>query len=448
MKNVILIFSILLPLCFFMLSNAQEIQIPIDEESNLEYINSELEKELGLFKEYNNFKEARLFQISDTSFVLEISYRPEDKLLRARLPLSATEAQEFKQKVMNRIEKEAPSTILDQEGRTKLIVGSTTLAFGYYGWVIPVAFEADDSKTAVALYMLTSGVGFYVPFSLTKNIAVTDAAATMSLYGGYRGVLHGISIANLFSKNPPTKVVLLTGMCASIVEGIYGFHIANKLKMTAGTAETIGVGGDFGIGYGLGFAHIAELDDQALWGSILLGSGAGLFIGNLIAQDQNYTRGDSYVLSTSGLLGAYIPIAIIDIAGGEGKSFSTASMIGATLGLWAGTNFVEGKDFSTGHGRLVGLGTLVGGAVGVGLAYLMTSDGDNSGLFLTSSAVGAAGGFWIMYNSFSEKAQTTKADLSWNFSVDPTGLLALTMGERLSITKDKPVPLLNISLRF
>ena len=145
MKNTIFVFLIItLSFCLSKISNAQETQISIDEEGKIEYINSELEQELGLFKEYHNFKEARLFQISDTSYVLEISYRPEDKLLRARLPLSASEVQEFKQKVMNRIEKKAPTTVLDQEGRTKLIVGSTTLSFGYYGWVIPVYFEADD----------------------------------------------------------------------------------------------------------------------------------------------------------------------------------------------------------------------------------------------------------------------------------------------------------------
>jgi hypothetical protein len=447
-KIIFVIFNIFLSLCFFELSNAQEIQIPIDEEGKLEYINSELEKNLGLFKEYPNFIAARLFQIADTSFVLEIFYRPEETLLKKRIPFSVKEISDFKQHVMARIEQIVPESVLDQEGRTKLIVGITTLSLGYYGWAIPVAFEVDDSKLAVALYMLTGGAGFFFPFSITKDIAVTDAAATLSIYGGYRGIVHGIALANVFSKDPSSKAVILSGMVASIVEGICGFHIANSSNMSAGTAEVIGTGGDFGIGYGLGIAHLADLEDQAVWGSILLSSGAGLFVGNSLAKSQPYTRGDAYVLSTAGLLGAYIPLAIVDIAEGEDKAYSTASMVGATIGLWAGHSLVKGKDFTTGQGRLVGLGTMVGGLVGSGLAYLMSSDNDNSVLFLTSSAIGASGGFWIMYNSFAEKAQATKEGLSWNFNIEPAGLLALTMGNKIGMGKKKSLPFLNIDFRF
>lgn len=453
-KKSFFIFILLLFICLIEIISAQEVQIPIDEEGKIEYIDSKLEQKLGLFTEYSNFRKARLFRISDTSFVLEISYQLQEKLLKVRLLLSAEEAKNFQQKVTERIKQKKSEVILDQRGRTTLIIATMTLSLGYYGWAVPVAFDVDDRKLAVAIYMLTSGAGFYIPLSVTSKIPVTDAAATLSLYGGTRGIVHGIFLARLFSKEPSGKEIIASGMLVSIVELLAGFKIANKLNISAGTAETIGVGGDFGLGLGLGAAHLAIFfendNDQAVAGSVLLGSAVGLLGGKLLSNHQPYTRGNSRVLSTAGLLGAYIPLAVVDISGTKNeKAYTAASMLGTVVGLGPGHNLVRGKDFTTGQGNLIKLGQLAGGLLGLGVAYLLSSeDDDNSTLYLTSSSIGAAGGFWWMYRSYAQRSQTSNKGSSLNINIKPEGLFALAMGKRIGHAQETPLPLLTLNFRF
>ena len=347
-KKSFFIFIMLLFICLTEICSAQEVQIPVDNSNKIEYIDAKLEKKLKLFPEYSNFREVRLFQISDTLFVLEISYKPQEKLLKNRIYFSKEETKSFLQKVTERIIQKEPQVVLDQEGRTKLIASTMTLSMGYYGWAIPMALDVDDEKLAVALYMLTSGAGFYIPFSVTKKNPVSDAAATLSLYGGTRGIIHGIALAHLFDEEPLVKEVIASGMLVSITELLAGYSVANKLDISAGTSETISVGGDFGIGLGLGAAHLADFledeNNQAVAGSVLLVSGMGLVGGKMLADHQPYTRGDSYVLSTMGLLGAYIPIAVVDISGTENEKIYTASsMFGALAGLGMGHKLVQEK---------------------------------------------------------------------------------------------------------
>lgn len=407
---------------------AQEVQAPVDEEGKVEYIDAELEAKLGLFSEYENFQEARLFQVSDTTFALEISYQPQDKLFRVRLPLSSEETVNFRRKVTERISERAPQAILNQEGRTKLLIGSLALSLGYYGWAVPVTLEVDDGKTAVALYMLTSGAGFFLPLSATSTINVTDAVATLSLYGATRGIVHGIMLNSFLSGESATaRGAIGFGLLMSLSEAVLGFSVADKSAMSTGTAEAIGiVGGDFGLGLGIGFAGLMDFFEgdqpRPIAASLLLGSGMGMFGGALLANAQPYTRGDAYVVRATGFLGAYTPIAILDIAGvEEGKVYLATSMLGAVGGIGLGHILTKDKDFTTGQGTLITLGELAGGLVGLGFAYLISpSKSPASEVFTMSTSLGAIAGFWITYRSFATDAHKPEGHSSWGIHISPS----------------------------
>jgi len=433
---------------------AQDVQVPIDDEGKLQYIDWRLEQRLGLFPEYTNFQEARLFQTSDEAFILEIYYQPRDRLLRIRRPLSAEQTEEFRHKVTERIRQQAPQVVLDQTGRARLLTGTMALSLGYYGWAVPVALNLDSPKLGVALYMLSSGAGFFIPFSATAGFPVTDGAAALSTYLATRGIAHGILSYHLvLGEETTARGAIAFGMVGSIVEGVLGFRAATRTNMSAGTAEVIGVGGDFGIGWGLGTAHLAgffqEDSRRPAMGSILAGSGVGLLAGRILASREHYTRGDADVLRAAGILGAYAPLAIIDIIGTENeKSYTTASMIGSVLGLAMGHDLVGGKDFSDGDGILITLSEVAGGLAGLGFAYLFSSDGDNSELFLTLSSLGAGGGFWLSYRSLAQGARTLERGSSWNINVAPEGLVALATGKRARPGLETSGPLISIDFRF
>ncbi|MCD4650414.1 MAG: hypothetical protein K8S56_01305 [Candidatus Cloacimonetes bacterium] len=452
MRNILLF--LLLFLCLAEISNAQEVQIPIDKEGRIDYISSKLERKLELFTEYSNFREARLFQITDSTFVLEISYRENGKTVQSRLLFTTSEAEIFQQKVTDSLEAKKPGEAFNQDGRTKLIVGSMALSLGYYGWAVPAICEVSDAKGATALYMLTSSAGFDIPFASTSNIPVTDAAATLNLYGKTRGIAHGTALSFLFSDDPSFQGVLATGMLASITEGFVGFHVASNTNMSAGTAMTIGIGGDYGMALGLGAAHLLDFIDnnesQAIAGSVLLGAGLGLWSGKRLSDNQPYTKGDARVLGSVGFLGYLIPVTLIDICDmDEDKAYTTAGMLGVIAGLNLGHKLVKGKNFTNGQGILIELGELAGGLLGLGMAYLVSSDNDDSSkLYSTFSSIGAAGGFWLMYSSYAESARIREKDFPLSIDIKPEGFLALAMKKNFAPNREITLPLLSLTYKF
>jgi len=430
------------------LAGAQEIQVPVDPAGKIDFIDPELEQKLALFPEYAGFQAARIFQLPDSTYVLEIYYQPRQILLKNRLPLTIETLENLRNSVAKKLAQPMRAPVLDQEGRTKFLAGTMTLALGYYGWAVPMALEVDDGKLALAMYMLTSGAGFYLPYSWTRNAPVTDAAATLSWYGGSRGIFHGWMLASLVAADPSMQGVIGVGILTSLAEGVHGYRWASSGKMTAGMAETIATIGDFGIGLGFGMAHLAGFFDtekgRAISGTILLGSAMGLWSGKTLAQHQNFTRGDASILNGMGLLGAYLPLALVDAIDPDNeKAYTAAAVLGGITGLGLGNALVRGRDFSTAQGNYIRLSELAGGLLGLGLAYLVSSDeNDNSTFYLASSAAGATAGFWLMYRANARKALVSPKGVSMNLELQPAGLIGLVA------EKHFPAPLLTFSLRF
>jgi hypothetical protein len=452
MKTTIVLPFLSLLIAVTSVSKAQEVQVPLDREGKIEVIDSGLEKKLGLFTMYQDFREARLYQISDSSYVLEITYQLAERTIKTRLPQSASQVADLREKVSQRITVQAPETRLNHEGRAWMLVGSAALSLGYYGWAVPVALQVEDGKTTVALYMLTSGAGFFVPLALTNNIDVTDAHAILYVYGGTRGILHGVFLNNLlFGGEATARGGIAMGMVGSLVESIAGFSIASKT--TAGTASTMGVCGDIGLGLALGTSGLLDFYDsgqeRALAATILVGSGVGLVAGHLLAKDQPYTRGDAFVLEGTSLLGAYVPLAMLDLFNVKsGKTYTAVSMAGAVTGLYLAHGYLlRGKDFTTGQGIMIQLGTLGGGLIGAGIAYLLSSDRGDGTLLLTSSAIGAVGGFALTYGQFSGQAQAKESSSSWRLNLNPAGLLASKFMKDPSGSIAR-LPFLNLEYRF
>jgi len=75
---------------------AQEVQVPVDEAGRIQVITAELARRLGLFAEVEGFREARLFQLPDGTFLLEITSGRGNQLQRDRRPLSAADAAAFR----------------------------------------------------------------------------------------------------------------------------------------------------------------------------------------------------------------------------------------------------------------------------------------------------------------------------------------------------------------
>jgi hypothetical protein len=471
-------------------AGAQEVQVPLDEAGRIEAISPELARRLGLFAEIDGLREVLLFQLPDSTFVLEVtSAASHGRVRRDRRPLSAAEGVAFRHDVTTRIAERAHTAGLDQSGRTKLLAGTTILGLGYYGWATAAAIHPNDDRASVAVYMLTAAGSFFVPFLTTRNRTVPDAVATMALWGATRGAVHGALAADLIG-SPRARTRFRWSAIVGGTETVIGGVAAQTLGMTSGRAELTGVGGDIGLGVGWGIANLLKLDEHydsvTAYGAFggpytygerdrtaqqavtLAGSALGLAGGYLLGGTEEWTRGDAAIFRNVTAIVALAGVAVGDLIqqpriitetvpgsapysyvdDGFSRTHTAAGLAGAAGGMVLGHALVAGRNFTTSQGTLLTLSPLAGGLLGLGIAYLATPErqvaydpalpyrdpNDHSEIYLTATALGAAAGFAALYPALARQSSRPSAsDARLRFSVNPLAPAQMVSGRRARI---------------
>ena len=445
--------AIVLLVCLPAIAAAQETLVPIDSAGSLDRIDAELEAKLVLFPETAGFREARLYALSDGSFVLEVSFERDGRQGRERRPLSADAARGFRQRVTEALRTTA-SVTLDQQGRALYVTGTTVLGLGYYGPAAIIATDAED-KGAVAVYMLTAATGFFVPYLVTQHSQVTKAQAKLSLYGLAAGALHGHLLYMLGGGDydfNDEQVAFASSIAVGLAEGIAGYYLAGAHNLSEGKVDVIASLGTFGLGFGAGATFLADGESSgAVSAGMLLGTVAGFVAGNTVANMQNYSSGDATVMTTAGMVGAWVPVGILMVGGleadtdGDAKIYTASAMAGAAGGIILGHNLVGGRQFTDAQGNYVALGTAASTALGLGLAYLLSPDDGDYKLFAGSALVGSVGGFALMYTLLEDDAPR-EIGASLRFDISPAAIGAFAMGRRPTGTAS--VPMAGMSYRF
>ena len=438
-------------------AHAQEVQVPLDRSGRIQRIDAQLAKRLGTMTDrYPGFTEARLFRAPDSTFALEVTMARGGQVLRERLPLSPTGVDSLRDRITLLIAQKAPQATMNQEGRPLLVTCTTLLGLGFYGWALPYAGDVNESQVAAGIYMLTAAGSFFIPFALTGDQAVTYGMTDHALYGTTRGIIHGILVYQLFSSSDNTSQGNVgAATFGSIVEGAGNYYWAASTHMSAGDAQTIGTLGDFGLLEGLGATNLADTYDQdrnAQGAAIMLaGSAVGLAGGAVLARHRDYSYGDASVMRNAGLLGVFAADMIADWFNPSDKTYVTAAMIGAPVGLALGDRLVANTDFNVGQSVIITLGMTAGAALGLGIVYVSSGgSGDHGTLNLTSSMLGSAVGFATTYSSLLPAARAGRTKSSWRIEMSPLAALAAAAPrpEGSAPSAGAGAPLVRVSYRF
>ena len=449
MRGTILSGVTLLVLICANAGRAQDVQVPLDSSGQVEVLDAPTAQRLEIFGEYPGFEEARLFQSSDSNFVLEITYRQDDKLLKERRPLTSAEVTQLRLDMSRRMRLKMPSAGLNQEGRAKLLVGTTLLGLFYYGWAMPAALDVQDAKAIGAMYMLTSGASYLVPYLISRNTSITDPEAGAALYGGTRGILHGFALYGLIADDEGTgQAAIATSMMTSVGELIGGFQAAKRHRWSAGRVSTMSACSDYGMVVGAATGLLATdgvSDDnqrtRPVCAALLAGAVGGAILGNTLTHRQEYTTGDAYVLRETGLLGLGVTMTIADVADANDAGFEIAAIAGPTLGVLVGHRLTRPVNFTPSQGTLIGLSELGGALIGFGVAYL--ADAKESSGYLALGTVGATVGFGLAYHSFSHSAHAQPRHSLWDLRVSPQSLMTYDRAGA-----PRAVPAMNVRFQF
>lgn len=447
MKNLILLLALVANLN---LLYAQEINIPADTSGQIYVINAELAQRLNLFKDYENFQEARLYKIDESKYVLEVNFRKVDLSLRNRIIFDQSQLDSFRIDFSNKLALLDNTKPLDQTGRLQLIINSTILGLGFWGWALPTMLEVNNGAVSAGLYLLTAGTSFAVPYFLTTNSNITKAIGNYTSYGGYAGIVHGLLLFDLINggiSNAPSNAVIGTIMFSSITEMIVNYAIAKNQNFNSGKASTLISTSIFGAFLGFALSDFFSLyDTPGAWSGVTIAtSGLGYLTGDILTKNQSYSEGDAIVLTASGLLGAALPISIVALTNpSESKPYSLAGAIGAGIGLWLGNYLTSGVDFETSQGDYIMLGTLGGGLIGAGIGLIITSSGESRNSIPLFATAGGIGGFTALYLNF--KGKSPKPSMSHlNLQFNPLALCIPLISNKNS---EIFTPLLQFQMKF
>jgi hypothetical protein len=438
-------------------ARAQEVQVPLDRSGRIVRVDAQLAKRLGTFTDrYPGFTEARLFRAPDSTFTLEVTMARGGQVLRERVPLSPAGADSLRDRITLLVAQKAPQAATNQEGRALLVTATTILGLGFYGWALPYAGDVNESQTAVGIYLLTAAGSFFLPFAATGGNAVSYGMTDLALYGATRGIPHGLLAYQLFSGAENTSQGNVGSAAAgSIIEGVGGYLWAQRAGVRAGDAQTIGTLGDFGLLEGLGFTALADMYDQdrhsEAAATMLAGSALGIAGGAVLAAHRDFTYGDATVMRNAGLIGTFAAVMITDWFHPGDNAYVTAAMVGGAVGLVAGDRMVANTEFTTGQSVLNTTGMVAGAALGLGIAFVSTTnEPDNGTAFITASMLGAGLGFAGTYASFLPAARSARTKSSWRIDLSP--LAALAAGARSASgrgTGSAPdAPLVRVSCKF
>ncbi|MDH7515504.1 MAG: hypothetical protein QHI48_06505 [Bacteroidota bacterium] len=410
-------------------AQAQEISVPIDADARFERITPDLEREILLFPEYPDFRDARLFLRPDSTFVLIVEYGRNDSLLHVERLMTKEEVSAFRAEVTGRVRRRVPIASVGGEGRTAFLVTTTGLSTFLYGLLVPSVLEIQDGNEKVGTYLVTAGAGFFVPYLFTRRARVTDAMAVLALQGGVRGALDGLLAAHFLDIDDGTAVSGFV-LGASVAELLAGYGIAQASHMEAGKAGIISVGGNFGLGVGLSVAVMVDpkaLDKGNALGATgaLIGTAAGYASATLMAKKSSYTSGDVDVVSTAGLLGAGWGLTFLThLERGNERTVACFLSTGAVAGLTVGHFIQRERDFRGVHGTYLRVGTAVSWIAGAGFGTLLSLHNDYNEsariILTTASSLSTITYVW-MVSSFANEAQKAweEKNPAIGFSVSP-----------------------------
>lgn len=235
--------------------------------------------------------------------------------------------------------REIPEDDRPDAGRVELI-GSTTLAAFYSGFVLDAIIEVDDFRTGALVVTGTTAAGFVASLLGTSGRTVTGGMADAYTLGLGLGVTNALLLAEPAGADDD-KSFLSVGLGGMAVGGGAALLMASQTHPTRGQVSltgTLSILGISSVGLGLGVADPSDIDSDTvlllLDGGLDLGAAAGIALAPRIEWSSSRAR----LVSLSMFLGALAGVSASAIAAGEPDTDRDARIYsGATLaGLWAG----------------------------------------------------------------------------------------------------------------
>jgi hypothetical protein len=252
----------------------------------------------------------------------------------------------------------------------------------WYGASVVVLTETENAAAA-GIPLITSGLWMLGPAINPKKYENIDrntirANNTGKLLGLAYGAALGLAISGEAEGEEVSKWAMGLSTVGSITLGEIAFHQQLKNKYSAGRIELVRHYGFLGPWVGLSaLIGTGSTNDNLAGGVILAGGAAGILIGNAVAKQYDYTRGDADAVSSLSLISTGVGFAGIatalkqvDVSKGVWFVPAATSIIGT---VW-GQRQVRGAYLTDKQGSTISFSTAGAALFGLGIVALTESE--------------------------------------------------------------------------
>lgn len=392
---------------------------------------------------------------------------------------------------------EIESPGLNQSGRWPLVLQNIALGTGLYGWAIPYVLNAEDGRWYIGSEMISAGAAFYLTYQYTKGVEVTHARTQMMRYGELLGLRYGAGLNKILdlSKDevesydewgePKYKEKRLWAwvLMGAVPAGHYAGELLYEKYQPSNGQAWVWTTWTGAIGFSARLAHplldkqpeepeYPEWDWNEDWSSYrakedqyytdleawekdnepwekrrtiseLLGYPLGMYLGQKLVENKNYTFGDAMMIMQGWGYGYFNTMMLQSLLFDEGDEelFFFLSSAGALGHMFAYDRWIAEDDFTFGQSMLMFLGSGSGIAFGFGTAIIL----DITDKPMLAFALGGYGaGTYLTRKTLSPKGDGSLTHSSTTrVSISPTALPS-GVGRSFSMT---PAIGVNISFR-
>ncbi|GAB2629695.1 hypothetical protein [Belliella aquatica] len=378
----------------------------------------------GYWEESNKqtYKTIKLKQaVGDSISDEEISYLLdfEDYLNNYYAKLSEYEKEIYqKMKVQWDRELTAPKRIETQpeEFEWRGIDRAVSVGYGlYYGASLVSLFEIDNAGI-VGIPLITGGLWALGPIINPKKYENIDRSVVRAGNAGkFLGLIYGGSLGLVVAggnyPNNEGKAAFIMSSVGSIALGEVAFQMQKNRRYSDGHIEIMRHHGVLGAFSGLSIAAAADGDTGRPFGiASILGTTAGLALGNMASKKYPYTRGDSRYATNMSSVGVGFGFAIstqIAQNGGDQVLLLVPAGMGI-LGTYIGQKNTQGVNLTARQGSTINYAS--GGAALLGLGVTALAQSDSPVVVL-----GVASGFALITQEYLF-AKYKKENLNFNLS--------------------------------
>lgn len=238
------------------------------------------------------------------------------------------------------------------------------------------------------------------------------------IFTGYYGVWLGIAtpLAGQVNDAQDFALGLLLGAPASILAG---HAFASHHDMSRGRATAVAALGHLGTMQGLGWPITQDEDTHVVMKAGIAGGLAGIGLALLGTSYLDPTEGHAEIAHSGLPWGTWLGVVGAALASDEESStnddrLGRGALIGADVGVLAGSILGYGSTMSRTRVRLINLSGVVGAMMGLGIDLLTEVDDQDAvlGSVAAASILGAAGGVWITKHLDDHRAESGDALLS------------------------------------